>query len=30
MRLTFPGTGGVWAAPVHGCPGPACEAARAC
>ncbi|MFU8865545.1 MAG: MBL fold metallo-hydrolase [Rhodobacterales bacterium] len=28
MRLTFLGTGGVWAAPVHGCPCPACEAAR--
>lgn len=29
MRLTFLGTGGVWAAPVHGCTCPACEAARA-
>lgn len=28
MRLTFLGTGGVWAAPVYGCPCPACEAAR--
>ncbi|MFZ5751797.1 MAG: MBL fold metallo-hydrolase [Pseudomonadota bacterium] len=28
MRLTFLGTGGVWAAPVHGCPCTACEAAR--
>lgn len=29
MRLTFLGTGGVWAAPVHGCICFACEAARA-
>lgn len=29
MRLTFLGTGGVWAAPVHGCTCSACEAARA-
>jgi len=28
MRLTFLGTGGVWAAPVHGCPCAACDAAR--
>lgn len=28
MRLTFLGTGGVWAAPVHGCTCPACMAAR--
>lgn len=29
MRLTFLGTGGVWAAPVHGCACAACNAARA-
>lgn len=29
MRLTFLGTGGVWAAPVHGCTCPACNTARA-
>lgn len=29
MRLTFLGTGGVWAAPVHGCDCAACEIARA-
>lgn len=28
MRLTFLGTGGVWAAPVHGCDCTACAAAR--
>ncbi|CAM5271795.1 Phosphoribosyl 1,2-cyclic phosphate phosphodiesterase [Frigidibacter albus] len=28
MRLTFLGTGGVWAAPVHGCFCRACAAAR--
>lgn len=28
MRLTLLGTGGVWAAPVHGCACPACAAAR--
>lgn len=29
MRLTFLGTGGVWAAPVHGCLCAACAAAHA-
>jgi len=29
MRLTFLGTGGVWAAPVHGCDCRACTAAHA-
>ncbi len=28
MRLTFLGTGGVWAAPVHGCACTACSVAR--
>lgn len=28
MRLTFLGTGGVWAAPVHGCTCSACATAR--